>query len=129
MPAAKFAALLRPADEQSELSGGARLFRRVHSSIGVFELACLSYVWFCAITRRRDRKFALAASVILGEGVALVLATGCPLGVFQRRMGDDVPMFELWFGERLAPYAIPSFSALAAVGLITAFARSPHQHS
>ncbi len=112
-------------DKRSDLSSRARALRKVHSSIGVFELGCLSYIWFCAITRRRDRGFALAVSVILGEGVALALAKGCPLGVFQRRAEDDVPMFELWFGARLARYAIPSFSALAVVGLVTAVARSP----
>lgn len=54
------------------------------------------------------------------------MAKSCPLGFFQRRAGDDVPMFELWFGPRLAPYAIPSFVALAASGMVTAMARSPH---
>ncbi len=109
----------------TELSPNARMLRTVHSSIGVFELGCLSYLWFCAISRHRDRWFTLAIRVLLGEGAALLLAKGCPLGFFQRRAGDDVPMFELWFGPRLAPYAIPSFVALTASGMVTAMARSP----
>ena len=111
---------------KSELSGSARILRTVHSSVGVFELGCLIYLWLCAITRRRDRWFALAVSVLIGEGAALPLGRGCPLGIFQRRAGDDVPMFELWFGPRFAPYAIPSFTSLAVAGLVVAMARSPH---
>lgn len=113
-------------DAITELGASARMLRTVHSSIGMFELGCLAYLWFCAITRRRDRWFNLAVRVLFGEGVALLLARGCPLGFFQRRAGDDVPMFELWFGPQLARYAIPSFVALAVSGMVTALVRSPH---
>jgi len=40
------------------------------------------------------------------------------LGVFQRRAGDDVTMFQLWFGPRLAPFAIPWFTMIAGVDLV-----------
>ncbi len=102
------------------------MLRTVHTSIGVFELGCLAYLWFCAITRRRDRWFTLAVRVLFGEGAALLLARECPLGLFQRRAGDDVPLFELWFGPRLAQYAIPFFVAVAVSGMVAAMARSPH---
>jgi hypothetical protein len=115
----------RRRDPVTELSPGARALRAVHNSVGVFELGCLAYLWFCAVTRRRDRFFTLAVRVLFGEGVALLLAKGCPLGFFQRRAGDDVPMFELWFGPRLAPFAIPTFVALAASGMVIALERSP----
>ena len=54
-----------------------------------------------------------------------MIAKGCPLGVFQRRAGDDVAMFELWFGPQVAPFAIPSFTAIALVGLLLVLTRSP----
>jgi len=73
-------------------------------------------VWFCALARRRDVWLRASIAVLTGEGVALVVAKGCPFGVFQRRAGDDVPMFELWFGPRVAPFAIPAFTAIALVG-------------
>jgi len=111
------------------LRASARMLRTVHSSIGVFELGCLAYLWSCAITRGRDRWFTLAVLVLLGEGATLLLARGCPMGFFQRRAGDEIPMFELWFGPRIAPYAIPSFVALAVSGMVTAMARSPHVRS
>jgi hypothetical protein len=67
----------------------------VHSVIGVCGLGCLVYLWFCAITRRRDKWLTVATGVLIGEGMALIVAKGCPLGVVQRRVGDNVPMFEL----------------------------------
>jgi hypothetical protein len=90
----------------------------LHSSIGAAELGCLGYLWLCAITGRRDRWLRLSASILTAEGITLVAANGCPLGFFQRRAGDDVPMFELWLGPRLGPFAIPAFTVAAAVGMI-----------
>ena len=98
------------------LSCQARTLRVIHNAIGAGELVCLGYVWFCALARRRDVWLRASIAVLTGEGVALVVAKGCPFGVFQRRAGDDVPMFELWFGPRVAPFAIPAFTAIALVG-------------
>ena len=58
-------------------------------------------VVLCAETTEDNLAQALVA-VLAGEGLALVAWRGCPFGVFRRRAGDDVPMFELWFGRRLA---------------------------
>ena len=63
----------------------AEVLRRLHSSIGASELACLGYVWFCALTRRRDHLLGVSMAVLVGEGAALLVAKGCPLGLFQRR--------------------------------------------
>jgi len=38
-------------------------------------------------------------------------------------------MFELWFGPRLAPYAIPFFTVFAVSGAVTAFARKPSERN
>jgi hypothetical protein len=101
----------------------------LHSSIGVGELACLAYLWLCAIGGRRDRWLRLSTAVLLGEGAALVAARGCPLGGFQRRAGDEVPMFELWFGPRLAPFAIPTFVVIAGAGMALLAVRRPAEAS
>ncbi len=108
-----------------ELEVAARRLRAVHNAVGAGELACLGELWYCAIARRRGRWLGLSVGVLLTEGVALVAARGCPLGVVQRRLGDDAPMFELWFGPRLAPFAIPGFTALAVAGALTLLRRPP----
>ena len=112
---------------RSALGRKARMLRAAHNTIGVGELACLSYVWFCAIGRRRDPWLRLAVVVLIGEGTALLLAKGCPLGVLQRRAGDDVPMFELWFGQRVAPFAVPTFTLIAIGGLGLVLTRPPRE--
>lgn len=111
--------------ERSKSSASVRTLRIVHSAIGVCELACMGYLWFCVVTRRRDRWLKVVSSVLIGEGVALVVASGCPLGIVQRRAGDDVPMFELWFGPRIAPMAIPTFSVGTFTALMLLRARPP----
>jgi hypothetical protein len=103
-------------DDAGGLSCQARALRVIHNAIGAGELVCLGYVWFCALSRRRDVWLRASIAVLIGEGAALVVAKGCPLGVFQRRAGDEVPMFELWFGPRVAAFAIPGFTAIALVG-------------
>ncbi|MGA3215869.1 MAG: hypothetical protein ABSD97_09325 [Acidimicrobiales bacterium] len=103
--------------DSPRLGRTARVLRLVHTGIGGGELACLAYLWLCALTRRRDRYLAVAVAVLGGEGVALLAAGSCPFGILQRRAGDDVAMFELWFGPRAARLAVPSFSCLAIGGL------------
>lgn len=110
---------------QAQLGPRARALRAVHNAVGVGELWCLGYLWVCALTRRRDRWLRGAVVVLCAEGVALVVARGCPLGIFQRRAGDDVPMFELWFGRRLAPLAIPFFTLMSALGAVLLVTRRP----
>jgi len=112
-------------NERPQLSRRARILRAVHNAIGAGELGCLAYLWLCALTRRRDRWLRLSVGVLVGEGVALVAAKGCPLGIFQRRAGDDIPMFELWFGPQLAPFAIPFFTASAGGGIVLLIVRRP----
>lgn len=110
---------------ETVLSLRARLLRKLHASIGVFELGCLAYLWICAITRRRDGLLTLALGVLAGEGALLAATGGCPLGICQRRAGDDVAMFELWFGPRLAPFAIPGFTLAALGGAVALATRHP----
>jgi hypothetical protein len=102
---------------QPVLSRQARVLRAVHNAVGVGELSCLGYLWVCVLTGRRDRWLWSSVAILLGEGAALMIHKGCPLGIFQRRAGDDVPLFELWFGPRLAPFAIPFFTGLSIAGL------------
>jgi hypothetical protein len=50
---------------------------------------------------------------------------GCPLGILQRGAGDNVPMFELWLGPKLAPFGIPYFAVIAGGGLALLMFRRP----
>jgi hypothetical protein len=64
---------------------------------------------------RRDR--ALPASIGC-DGVALVVGRGnCPLGSFQRELGDPVPFFELVLPRRAAKAAIPVLVSASVGGI------------
>ena len=103
-----------------------RVFRAVHVGIAAAELACLTYVWFSAITRRRDPVLALAVGTLAVEGVGLVIGGGnCPLGPFQRRLGDPVPLFEVFLPKRAAKMAVPVLTGVTVAGLAAIALRRP----
>ena len=53
-------------------------------------VACLFYILYCAITRTYDWTLLLALSVILIEGLALMLNRfQCPLTTLARKYGDE----------------------------------------
>lgn len=92
-------------------------------SWSVAQLACLSYIWACALTGRRNRRLWASVTFLVAEGSALVVGRGdCPVGPLQAEWGDPVPFFELVMPPRAAKAAIPaltmiSISAIAALVL------------
>ena len=92
----------------ADLGWSAKAFRLAHVVWGFAGMASLSYVWICAVKRRRDRLLKASVVFLSLEGLALVIGRGdCPLGSVQRSLGDPVPMFELVLPPRAAKAAIP----------------------
>lgn len=101
-------------------------FRLAHIAWGALELGALAHVWRCALTRRRDRYLAVSIAFLLVQGAGLVVGRGdCPLGPFQRSLGDPVPMFELVLPPRAAKAAIPVLFGVAVAGITAALLRPP----
>jgi hypothetical protein len=109
-----------------ELPPAALAFRAAHIVYGVGGMASFGCVWACALTRRRNRKLALAVGFLTLEGAALVVGQGnCPFGPLQRRLGDDVPMFELFLPPRAAKAAVPALAGLSLAGMALVVLRPP----
>jgi len=107
--------------EQQRLAGGALALRAGHVAVALVEIACLGYVWSCALTGHRDRLLTGAIGVLGAEGAGLVAGRGnCPLGPLQQRLGDPVPLFELVLPPVWARRAIPILTGVAAVGVALA---------
>ena len=107
-----------------KLSRAALAFRAGHAAIAVEQLLAIAYVWWCALTGRRDRMLRIAATTLIGEGVLVAANRGdCPLGGLQRRLGDPVPLFELILSPRAAKRAVPTLGAITAAGLALLVAR------
>jgi hypothetical protein len=52
-------------------------------------LSTLAHIWFRAVTGRRDRFLAASIGFLAIEGLELGVGRGdCPLGPFQRELGD-----------------------------------------
>ena len=113
----------------ADLGRGARGFRIAHAAFSVMQLAGLTYVWACAIARRRDRLLVLSIGALLVEAAALVVGRGdCPFGPMQARLGDPVPLFELALPKRAAKAAIPALAAVAVTGMAAVLWRPPRAH-
>jgi hypothetical protein len=121
-----------PTDEHSSdhswrsLPPRAMGFRLAHIAWGALELGALAHVWRSALHRRRDGYLAVSIAFLLVQGAALVVGRGnCPLGPFQRSLGDPVPMFELVLPPRAAKAAIPVLFVVALAGIAAALLRPP----
>jgi hypothetical protein len=102
-----------------KLSALALAFRAFHTLVAAGFLAAIGYVWWCALTGRRDPALRIAVAALVAEG-ACVAANGgdCPLGPLQQRAGDPVPLFELVLPPDAARRAVPSLGVVAAVGML-----------
>lgn len=109
-----------------QLRRAAVAFRVLHGAVAVVGLSSLGYVWVCAGTGRRDRLLGVAVSVLLGEGVALLVGRGdCPLGPLQARLGDPVPLFELVLPPKAAKAAVPVLAGFSGAGVAMVALRRP----
>jgi hypothetical protein len=104
----------------------ARTWRVVHASWSVAQLAGLGYIWFCALTGRRNRRLWSSVAFLLAEGAALVVGHGdCPVGPRQAAWGDPVPFFELVLPPRAAKAAIPALAAVSGAAVAALVLRRP----
>jgi hypothetical protein len=102
----------------SDLGASARAFRVAHAAWGVAGLAALADIWMAALTGRRDRRLGASVAFLGLEGLALLIGRGdCPMGPFQRRLGDPVPLFELVLPSRAAKLAVPVLAATSVAGM------------
>jgi hypothetical protein len=103
----------------TRLSPAARGFRIAHGAITVAFLGAIVYIWWCALTGRRDRKLQLAVVALVTEGACVTANHGdCPLGPLQARAGDPIPLFELLLSPTAARRAVPALGLITAAGLI-----------
>jgi hypothetical protein len=100
------------------LSPAARAFRVGHAAIAAAFLLAIAYVWWCALTGRRDLKLKVAVGALVAEGVAVGANRGdCPLGGLQDGLGDATPLFELVLSPRAARRAVPVLGGVTAAGI------------
>lgn len=110
----------------TKLAPAARAFRALHGAIAVAFLLAILYVWWCAISGRRDGWLRLAVAALLAEGGSVTANRGdCPLGGLQERLGDPVPLFELVLPPTAARRAVPVLGAIATAGVALLWHRGP----
>ena len=119
----------RRASRGAKLSPAALALRAAHAAIAVTFLAAIGYVWWCALTGRRDHLLRAAVVGLVGEGTVVALNHGdCPLGPLQDRLHDPVPLFELVLSPSAAKRAVPVLGGVAALGIALLACRRPELH-
>jgi hypothetical protein len=109
-----------------DLPARARLWRVLHASWSIGQLASLAYVWGCVLLGRRNDRLWATVSFLLVEGGALVVGRGnCPMGARQEQWGDPVPFFELILPPRAAKAAIPALTFVSIAALVGVVVRRP----
>lgn len=112
----------------SDLSGRARALRVFHTAWAVVSMACLGYIWFCALTGRRSRRLWGSVAFLSIEGAGLIVGGGdCPMGPLQAEVGDPVPLFELVLPPRAAKAAVPVLAAITIGGIALVVMRRPRR--
>jgi hypothetical protein len=51
-------------------------FRAFHAAIAVEQLLAIAYVWWCALSGRRDRLLRVVVATLIGEGVLVIANRG-----------------------------------------------------
>jgi hypothetical protein len=111
-----------------ELSPAARALRAAHGAVTAAFLVAIVYVWWCALTGRRDQLLRFAVVTLVGEGVVVAANRGdCPLGGLQQRLGDPVPLFELVLSPAAARRAVPVLGLITTAGLVLLWRRRAGQ--
>lgn len=111
---------------RAPLSPAALAFRGAHAAIAVAFLGAIGYIWWCALTGRRDRRLRVAVAALVAEGAFVAANHGdCPLGPLQDRLGDPTPLFELALSPTAARRAVPALGLITAAGLTLLLRRGP----
>lgn len=111
---------------RTELSPAALAFRTAHAAIAVAFLSAIAYIWWCALTGRRDRRLHVAVGALIAEGAFVTANHGdCPLGPLQDRLGDPTPLFELMLSPAAARRAVPALGLVTTAGIALLAKRGP----
>jgi len=103
---------------RGRLSPAAVALRVAHALISALFLLAIAYVWWCALSGRRDRLLGAAIAALTAEGALVAANHGdCPLGFLQQRVDDPVPLFELVLSPVAARRAVPVLGAVAGAGI------------
>lgn len=91
--------------------------RFVHGFISFFFLLCIIQIYYSYITDTRSLWLYVATIAVYLEGfIEFTFNKGdCPLIHIQKRIGDNIPFFELFFPPNIAKMVIP------VVGVVTVF--------
>lgn len=96
------------------------ILRILHGIVALYFITCLIYVYSCIFSHITRVYLPIAVTSMSLEGIfVFILNKGnCPLIHIQRKIGDNIPFFNLVLPNKLAKQAIPIFSVLTLLSFV-----------
>jgi hypothetical protein len=92
----------------------------IHSIIFLFMVACMVYIFYCAVVRRYDWTLVFAFAAIVVEGIVLIINRWtCPFTKLAQKYGDEKgAVTDLFIPARYARYTFNVFTTIFIIELI-----------
>ena len=114
------------------MSADAKLLfiKALHTVVWAFFVAVIGYVLYCGIANKLTRYTWLAAGLVVGEGVVLLLfQRHCPLTLLARRYSDStLDNFDIFLPNWLAHYNQLIFTSIYVFALLLLGYRLVQEH-
>jgi hypothetical protein len=82
------------------------IIRFIHTLIAAFFIFCIGLLYYFALTGKSSPWIIWIVAILLAEGgVLIVNRWRCPLSFIHQKYGDDKKFYDLFFPEKIAPYA------------------------
>jgi hypothetical protein len=95
------------------------IIRTIHTLIAAFFIFCIGLLYYFAFTGKSSLWIIWIIAVLLIEGVILIVNKGkCPLSFLHRKYGDDKKFYDLFFPEKIAPYAAHILGVATIIAII-----------
>jgi hypothetical protein len=95
------------------------IIRSIHTLIAAFFIFCIGLLYYFALSGKSSPWIIWIIAILLAEGVVLIVNRGrCPLSFFHQRYGDDKKFYDLFFPEKIAPYAAHILGVATIIAII-----------
>lgn len=96
------------------------ILRTIHGLFALYFILCIFCIYYAIFTLSLDIYLGIAISSLVVEGIMVFLLNrgDCPLIHIQRKIGDEIPFFELFLPKKTAKKAVPFFLYITFFGLL-----------
>jgi hypothetical protein len=100
------------------------VIRAIHTFIAAFFVFCIGFLYYFVFTEKQSPWIVWIIAILIAEGVVLIANQWrCPLSLLHQKYGDDKKFYDLFFPEKIAPYAGHILGAATIIAIILLLAK------